>query len=260
MRKFWNYIKAWFGKKTEEMKDPEIEIEQAIQEATKKDQQLRNQAAKVIAHRTQVENSLGDAADELGEAKEMAKQALLKADGASKAGNADEASRWTDAARTLAMRMQAAQNNVDMLKTQFDTATQQAEQAKQAVNSNAMSLQEISAKRMQMLGSLQSAKMQETVNKAMDSLNATMGDSAPSLDQVEKKIEARLAEASAHAELKSATPEGAMADLKQAVNLTKADDALDSLRAELGLGSGSSGALPSAGASTPPPPPPAPSA
>jgi phage shock protein A len=254
LRKWWNYIKAWFGKKSDQMMDPEIEIEQAIQDAQKKDQQLRNQAAKVIAHRTQVENQLGDAADDLGDAKEMAKQALMKADAAQKAGNADEATRWTDAARTLAMRMQAAQSNVDMLKSQFDTATQQAEQAKQAVNNNAMALQEISAKRMQMLGQLESAKMQETVNKAMDSLNASIGDSAPSLDDVEKKIEARLAEASAHAELKAATPEGAMADLKQAVNLTKADDALDSLRAELGLST--SGALPPASATAPPPPPP----
>jgi phage shock protein A len=256
LRKWRSYIKAWFGKRRDQVMDPEIEIEQAIQEAQKRDQELRNQAAKVIAHRTQVENQLGDAADDLGEAKEMAKQALLKADAAQKAANADEAARWTDAARTLAMRMQAAQSNVDMLKAQFDAATQQAEQAKQAVNTNAMQLQGISAKRMQMLGQLQSAKMQESVNKAMDSLNASVGDtSAPSLDDVEKKID-HLAEASAHAELKAATPEGAMADLEQAVNLTKADESLDSLRAELGLGASS--ALPPARAGAPPPPPPAP--
>ena len=52
--KTWNYIKTWFGKKTEDIKDPEIEIEQAIQEAQKRDQELRNQAAQVIAHRTNV--------------------------------------------------------------------------------------------------------------------------------------------------------------------------------------------------------------
>src|SRR5262249_10888532 len=110
---------------------------------------------------------------------------------------------------------------------------------------------------------LERAKMQETVNMAMDSLNASVGDgSAPSLDDVEKKIEARLAEAGTHAELKAATPDGAMADLEQAVNLTKADDALDSLRAELGhrapdpaLGPPPPGPRPAPG---PPPPPPAP--
>ena len=48
MRKLWNYIKAWFGKKTEDAKDPEIEIEQAINEAQARDRDLRNQAAKVV--------------------------------------------------------------------------------------------------------------------------------------------------------------------------------------------------------------------
>src|SRR5262249_13525248 len=85
LREWSNYIKAWLGNRSEEIKDPEIEIEQAIQEAQKRDQDLRNQAAKVIAHRTQVENELGDAADDLGEAEEMAKRALLTADAAQKA-------------------------------------------------------------------------------------------------------------------------------------------------------------------------------
>jgi phage shock protein A len=254
MAKLWGYVKTWFGKKTEEIKDPEIEIEQAIGDARRRDQELRNQAVKVIAHRTQVQNQLEDAADELGKAKEMAKQALLKADASEKAGNAADAEKWTNTARTMAMQMQAAQNNVDMLKKQFETAGVQAEQAKQAVNQNALQLQEISAKRMQMLGALESAKMQESVNRAMDSLNASVGDSAPSLDEVENKIEARLAQASAKAELKEATPEGAMAELKQSVSMAKADSALDALRAELGMGT--AGALPSGDASTASPAPP----
>ena len=46
LKKWWNYIKAWFTKKSNEVMDPEIEIEQAIQDAQRKDQQLRNQAAR----------------------------------------------------------------------------------------------------------------------------------------------------------------------------------------------------------------------
>ena len=68
MGKTWNYIKTWFGKKTEEIKDPEIEIEQAIQEAQQRDQQLRNQAAQVIAHRTNVGAELEEASGDMAEA------------------------------------------------------------------------------------------------------------------------------------------------------------------------------------------------
>jgi phage shock protein A len=37
LKKWWNYIKAWFTKKSNEVMDPEIEIEQAIQDARRKD-------------------------------------------------------------------------------------------------------------------------------------------------------------------------------------------------------------------------------
>ena len=96
LKKWWNYIKAWFTKKSNEVMDP-IEIEQAIQDAQRKDQQLRNQAAQVIAHRTQVAGDPEDAAGDVAEAKELAKQALLKADASMKAGNAADAEKWNAA-------------------------------------------------------------------------------------------------------------------------------------------------------------------
>lgn len=247
MRKFWNYIKTWFGVKSEQIKDPEIEIEQAIGEARERDRELRNQAAKVIAHRTKLADDLEDASAESAEAKALAKQALVKADEATKAGNAAEAARWNQAAQAIAMKLQAANSTTEMLTQQLTVAEDQAVKAQKAVNQNAMSLQEMSAKRMEMLGKLQAAKMQESVNSAMDQLNATVGDDAPSLKEIEDKIERRSAEASAKAELSAGTPEGAMAELKESVNLAEADATLDSLRSELGLGP-----APALPASTPP--------
>ena len=97
-KKWWNYLKAWFTKKSNDVMDPEIEIEQAIQDARRKDQQLRNQAAQVIAHRTQVAAELEDTAGDVAEAKELAKQALLRADAATRAGNAADAQKWNAAA------------------------------------------------------------------------------------------------------------------------------------------------------------------
>jgi phage shock protein A len=236
MRKLWNYIKAWFGKKTEDAKDPEIEIEQAIDEAQARDRELRNQAAKVVAHRTRTAAELEDAGEDAAKARELAKQALLKADAAATSGNADEAARWTQAAQTMAMKIQAADSNVATLKAQLQSAEGQAEQAKQAVNQNAMRLQEMTAKRIELLGKLESARMQESVNKAMDQLTATVGDDAPTLKEVEDKIQQRAAMASAKAELRDATPEGAMVELEHEVNLAEADRTLDELRTELGLG------------------------
>jgi phage shock protein A len=255
--KFTGYVKTWFGMKAEEVKDPEVEIEQAIQEAQKRDQELRNQAAKVLANRTQIAQEVEESAGDVAEAKELAKQALLKADAAAKAGNAADAEKWNKVASQIAIKLTAAQTNYDMMSKQLVTAQAQAEAAKQAVQNNAMAVQELSAKRIELLGQLQAAKMQESVNKAMTQMNASVGSDAPSFEEVENKIQARMAQASASAELASATdPNVAIAELKQSTMTLKADTALDSLRAELGLGDAPALAAPATGQLAPPPPPP----
>ena len=234
-KRIWAYIKALFSTTAENAMDPKIEIEAAINEAKKKDQDLRNQAAKVVAHRTQLESQLEKAADDAGEAREMAKQALLKAEAAKNAGDTAGVEKWTQAAQSIAMKLQAAENNLSSLTEQYAVAEKQAEQAKDAVQQNAMKLQELSAKRMELLGQLEQAKMQEAVNDAVQTMSASMSDTSPSLDQVEQKIEQRKAEAMARAELHEATPEGAEAELKAAINVAQADAKLEELKAELGI-------------------------
>ena len=235
LRRLWGYITTLFKGGAEKMMRPEVEIEQAINEAKKQDQQLRNQAAKVVAHRTQLESKMENAADDVGEAREMAKQAILKAEEAKASGDAAGQEKWTRAAQSIAMKLQASENNLSTLKTQYETASAQAEKAKQAVQSNAMRVSELAAKRMELLGSLEAAKMQESVNKAVDALSNTTDYEMPSLEKIEEKIESRKAEAMAKAELREATPEGSEYELKEAINMAQADAKLDELKAELGL-------------------------
>ena len=235
LKRIWGYLKALFRQKAESAMDPEIEVEQAIQEARERDQRLRNQAAKVIAHRTQLEQRIERAADDVGEARELAKQALLRADEAQKAGDGDGVTKWTSTASSLAMRLTAAENNLTGLKEQYETAVVQSDEAKTAVQQNAMRVQELASKRMELMGQIEQAKMQESVNAAVESMSAALETDAPSLARVEDKINARLSEAKAKAELRAATPEGAESELREAVSLARADDKLAELRAELGL-------------------------
>lgn len=235
LKKWWEYLKSWFKASSEKAMDPEIEIQMAVDQAKKKDQELRNQAAKVIAHKTQLESRIGKAADDVGEGREMAKQALMKAEEAKTSDDSAGVTKWTQAAQSLAMKLQASENNLESLKGQFESSVAQAEQAKKAVQTNAMKLQELSAKRMELLGSLEQAKMQETVNEAVSSISSTVDDSVPTLDEVEAKIEQRKAEAMARTELHEATPEGAEAELRRDVDMAQADKKLEELKAELGL-------------------------
>jgi phage shock protein A len=235
LKRIWGYLKALFRSTAEKAMNPEIEIEQAIQEAKRQNQALREQAAKVIAHRAQLERKIEKAADTVGEAREMAKKALIKANDATVAGDTEGNEKWTRAAQSLALKLQAAENNLNGLRDQYEIAVGQSEDAKTAVEQNAMRLQELAAKRMELMGRLEQARMQEAVNSAVESIGATMDIEAPSLDKVEEKIEARVANAQAHAELHEATPEGAEAELREAISLAGADSKLEELKAELGL-------------------------
>lgn len=229
------YFRALFRSRAEALMDPEVEIEQAITEAKKQDQKLRNQAAKIIAHRETIESKIEKSADQVGEAREMAKQALLRGEKAREAGDAAGVEKWTNTASSLAMKLQASENNLTSLKEQYEIAVSQADQANDAVQANAMRVQELAAKRMELLGKIQQAKMQEQVNSAVESMSGTLEVDSPSLERVEEKIQGRLSEAKAHAEVRSSTPEGAEAELREAVSLAQADDKLAELRAELGL-------------------------
>jgi len=235
LRRLWGYITTLFRTTAENAMNPEVEIEQAITEARKRDQALRNQAAKVLAHRTQLETKIDKAASEVGESREMAKQALMKAEQSKGEGDTAAVDKWTRTAQAMAMKLQASENNLSTLKAQYETAVGQADSAKQAVQQNAMRVSELAAKRMELLGTLQAAKMQESVNKAVDALSNTMDYEAPSLSKVEEKIQSREAEAMANAELRDATPAGSEAELKEAINMVQADAKLEELKNELGL-------------------------
>jgi len=235
IKRVWGYLKTLFRVKAEASMNPEIEIEQAIREAREQDQRLRNQAAKVIAHRTTIEQKMEQSADIVGEARETAKQALLRAEKAKQAGDTDGMLKWTNAAQSLAMKLQASESNLTAFKQQYEISVAQADEAKSAVQSNAMRTQELAAKRIELLGKIEQAKMQETVNAAVESMSVSLELDAPSLGKIEDKIQSRVAEAQAKAELRQATPEGAESELREAVSLARADDKLAELRAELGL-------------------------
>ena len=234
-KKWWNYIKAWFTKKSNDVMDPEIEIEQAIQDAQKKDQQLRNQAAQVIAHRTQVAGELEDAAGDVAEAKELAKQALLKADASTKAGNAADAREVERGGQHRGHEVAGGtEHRGDVAQATDRWPTSSPRRRRRLCRPTPPSVQQLAAKRMELLGQLEAAKMQEKVNDAMSSMTATVGQDSPSLEEVENKIQARMAQASAKAELDASTGEGALAELKKSTMELEASATLDSLRAELG--------------------------
>jgi phage shock protein A len=234
--RLFGYSKTRVQTGVEQRMDPAIQVEQAMAEARKQDQQLRTQAARVIAHRTELQMRLDRAADDAAQARDQAGQALKMADDAARNHDAAAADKWGRAAQSLALKLQASEDLVESLKQQYTTAQQQSELAKQQVNDNAMRLSELSAKRMELVGKIEQAKMQEQVNRTMEELQAPLqGASGPTIGEIEDKINRRMAAASARAELDSASIEGAQVDVERSMQEVQAQARLDKLRTELGL-------------------------
>ena len=237
MRKWWKYLTAKLSGSFEERADPKIQLEQAITEAQNQHRRLREQAANVIANQKQSELRLNAKMGELEKLNANARQALIMAADAEKAGDATKSTQYTSAAETIANQLIQVEKDVESLKTLVIEATQASDQAKAAVGQNSRLLQEKLSEKSKLLSQLDQAKMQEEMNSAMAQLNESVGSDVPSLAEVQDKIQARYAKAKATAELTEASVQSRVLEVEQATANVEAQGRLSELRAELGLGS-----------------------
>ena len=235
VKRWWKYLTAKLSGSFNEHADPKVQLEQAMLEAQEQHRRLKEQAANLIALRAQSEMRLNRDMDQLEKLNANARQAVLMADEATKAGDTAKAGEYTTAAEAIANQLisleaQVAQEKSDLLKS-----TDAANQAKAAVQQNSAMLQKKLGERNQLLGQLEQAKMQEQMNKAMASLSETVGEDVPTLDEVRDKIEARYAKAQGMSELQGATVESRMLEIEQATASSAAQGRLAEIRAQLGL-------------------------
>jgi len=235
LRRMGRYITAALTGKFNEVADPKVQLEQAIQEAQDQHRRLTEQAANVIANQKQTEMRLNRAMEELEKVNGNARQAVLMADEATKQGNATKATEYTSAAESFANRLIQLESEVESLKTLSLQSAQASDQAKAAVQQNSAALQQKLAERQKLLGQLDQAKMQEQMNTAMASLSETVGEDVPTLEEVRDKIEARYAKAKGMSELTGSSVEARMLEVEQAAMNSQAQTRLAEIRAQLGL-------------------------
>jgi phage shock protein A len=234
-RKWWKYIGAKFNRSFEKNADPAVQLEQAIAEAQGQHRRLKEQAANVIAGQKQAELRLNSKMSELEKLNGQARQALIMASDAAKAGDTAKATQYNSAAETIANQLIQVEKDVESLKSMVLESTQAADQATAAVQSNSRMLQQKLAEKNKLLSQLEQAKMQEEMNKAMDQLSETVGDDVPTFNEVQQKIEARYAKAKATSELQETSIESRVLEIEQATANVEAQSRLSELRAELGL-------------------------
>ena len=237
LRRVWRYMTAALTGKFNEVADPKVQVEQAILEAQEQHRELTERAASVIANQKKAEIDLDRAMQEMEKLHSSTQQAVLMAEDAEKKGNEQRAGELAQTAEAFANQLVAKEQQVETLKQMVLQATQASDQAKQAVNQNAMRLQERLAERQKLLSQIDQARMQEQVNTALASVSETIGQDVPSLEQVRDKIEARYARAHGAAELQANSVQGRMMEVEQAAMHTQARSRLSDIRAQLGMDS-----------------------
>jgi phage shock protein A len=240
--KWWKYLIAKLTGSFEERADPKVQLEQAINEAKEQHQRLKEQATAVIAGQKQAEIRLNKKMTELEKLNANARQALIMAADAEKAGDTAQATKYTSAAETIATQLIEVEKEVDSLKTMVLENTEAADQAKATVQQNSRILQQRIAEKSKLVSQLEQAKMLEEMNSAMQQLNESVGEDVPTLREVEEKIEARYAKAKASSELQETSVESSVLEIEQATANVEAQGRLSQLRSELGLDSGAAAA------------------
>src|ERR1700734_1453629 len=193
---------ALFDTKIDEHADPKVQNQQAIEEAQRQHQALPPEPAQVIGNQRQLEMRLNRQLADIEKLQVNVRQAVTLADQATAAGDTAKATEYNNAAEAFAAQLVTGEQSVEDLKSLHDQALQAAQQAKKAVERNAMVLQQKIAERTKLLSQLEQAKMQEQVSASLRSMTeiAAPGNT-PSLDQVREKIERRYANAMGAAEL-----------------------------------------------------------
>jgi phage shock protein A len=239
VKRWWKYLAMKLHVRHEENADPKVQLEQAIQEAKERHQQLTEQAANVIANQKQAQVRLERAVDAYEKADASARQALLLADQEGRSGNADNAAHFEETAEVFANKVLETERRINELEEQLLQATSAAEGAKAAVMQNSAIVQRKLAEREQLLSTLDQAHMQEALNKAMQTLTSTIADDVPTFEEVRKKIDVRLTRAQSIAELTgaqvSSSVDAHMLEVERAPMSAVAQSRLAEMRLALGL-------------------------
>src|SRR5215211_6784564 len=214
-KKWWRYLEAKLTGSFNERADPKVQLEQAIAEAQSQHRRLKEQAANVIANQKQSELRLNAKMTELEKLNATARQALIMADDAQKAGDATKAQQYGSAAETIANQLIQVEKDVESLKSMVIESTQASDQAKAAVAQNSWLLKEKITEKTKILSQPDDSKMQEEMNAAMAQLNESVGSDVPSLSEVQDKIQARYAKAKAAAELNETSVQSRMLEVEQ---------------------------------------------
>lgn len=218
-RKLKRSVRAIFGGIVEKTEDPELILQQTIQDMRERIPELNNSVASVMA----TERLLARNKEKL-ESQVVDLDSKIKA--SVKMGRDDIATAYIG---------QLSQAQLDLQKTtiQLEQATQASKQALKARDNYKLQLERRSSEAMQLINASKQAKLQEQLAQTMETFN--LGDDAATFNEMREKVDRRVAAAEAKLQLGSSSVDAQMQDIEREAMQMQMQDKLLEYKAQMGM-------------------------
>jgi phage shock protein A len=239
MRRAWRYFGAVVEGKLEQVADPRIQIEQAIEESKRQHALLTQQAAAVVGNERELDIRVARTLDDIERLKASIEQAIRMEDRARREGDVKKTTHFASAAEAMAGRLAAIEANAKQLSELRVKAVSASAGARRAVEQNAQILRQKLTERSTLLTQLEAVRMQERLNAALSSVGelAPAGD-IPTLDRVRDQLDRRYALAMGGAEIARGSVDARLLDVETSAIEQQSLRRLEEIRRSIDLEKG----------------------
>ena len=201
--------------------DPEKMIDQYLRNLESDLAKVKQETASVMAEETKTKRQLDECTEEIAKMQAYAEKAVL-------AGNDEDAKKFLMKKKDLVVKQASLQET-------YKLAADNAAKMRQMHDKLVSDISQLDARRDALKAKIAVAKTQETINKIGSSVNGA-ADSLSAFDKLEAKVNRKLDEANAMAELNNSGV-NEVNDLERkngAYTTTEVDDELADLKAKVG--------------------------
>ena len=201
--------------------DPEKMIDQYLRNLESDLAKVKQETASVIAEETKTKRQLDECAEEIAKMQAYAEKAVL-------AGNDEDAKKFLMKKKDLVVKQASLQET-------YKVASDNAAKMRQMHDKLVSDISQLNARRDALKAKIAVAKTQETINKIGSSVSGA-ADSLSAFDKLEAKVNRKLDEANAMAELNNSGV-NEVNDLERkygAYTTSEVDDELAALKAKVG--------------------------
>lgn len=232
----WRYVGALLGSALDQVADPRIQVQMALEEARRQHQLLTEQAAAVLGNERELEIKVGRAMAEVERVRTATGRALMLADRASRDGDEPAARGHEETAALFAVQLAGAESAAAELADARDRSAGAAAAARRAVDHSAHLLHARLTEGARLTTEIEAARMQERIAETLTALDAMApSGSVPTLDQIRARVDRRVSIAAARSELAGSGTGARMLEIERAGLEESGRQKLVEIRHALGL-------------------------